>query len=284
MNQWVQNYDPISNVWLSTIVAAIPVVVLFYLLAVKKTHAHRAAIYGFLASVLIAGLVFRMPWHMVAGAVASGLVFGSIRIAWTLLAAVFVYEVTVETGHFECIKESIGGLTPDRRLQVQLIALAFGAVLEGSGGGGAPVAVAGAMMVGLGFNPFGAAVLCLIANTAPVAFGGVGNPIRALVAVTGLADADLSAMIGRILPILALLLPFWLVCTMTNWAKTIEVWPGLLICGGVAAAIQVYWSNFQDSAPVDIVGGMTTLVALALFVKVWNPKSVWRYPDEPAVK
>ena len=129
MNQWVQNYDPISNVWLSTVVAAIPVVVLFYLLAVKKTHAHRAAIYGFLASVLIAGLVFRMPWHMVAGAVASGLVFGVVRIAWTLLAAVFVYELTVETGHFECIKESIGGLTPDRRLQVLLIALAFGAVV-----------------------------------------------------------------------------------------------------------------------------------------------------------
>ncbi|PYT32328.1 MAG: lactate permease [Acidobacteria bacterium] len=281
MNQWVQNYDPISNVWLSTVVAAIPVVVLFYLLAVKKTHAHRAAIYGFLASVLIAGLVFRMPWHMVAGAVASGLVFGVVRIAWTLLAAVFVYELTVETGHFECIKESIGGLTPDRRLQVLLIALAFGAVLEGSGGGGAPVAVAGAMMVGLGFNPFGAAVLCLIANTAPVAFGGVGNPIRALVAVTGLPDADLSAMVGRILPWTALVLPFWLIRSMTGWRQTFLVWPAALVCGGVFASIQFYWSNFRDSALVDIVGGMATLLALALFFKVWKPKEVWSYPGEP---
>ena len=162
MDQWPQNYNPTSNVWLSTIIAAVPVAVLFYLLAVKKMLAHRAAIYGFAISVVIAGLVFRMPWTMVGGAVASGLLFGVVRIAWTLLAAVFVYELTVETGHFDCIKESIGGLTPDRRLQVLLIALAFGAVLEGSGGGGAPVAVAGAMMVGLGFNPFGAAVLYFV--------------------------------------------------------------------------------------------------------------------------
>ena len=280
MDQWPQNYNPISNVWLSTIVAAVPVAVLFYLLAVKKMHAHRAALYGFAASVLIAGLVFRMPWTMVGGAVASGLLFGVIRIAWTLLAAVFVYELTVETGHFECIKESIGGLTPDRRLQVLLIALAFGAVLEGSGGGGAPVAVAGAMMVGLGFNPFGAAVLCLIANTAPVAFGGVGNPIRALVAVTGLPDAELSAMVGRILPFTALILPFWLIRSMTRWRQTFSVWPAALLCGVVFASIQFYWSNFRDSALVDIVGGMSTLLALALFFKVWKPKEVWSYPGE----
>src|SRR5579863_4661735 len=281
MPQWIQNYNPTSNVWLSTAAAAIPVIVLFYLLAVKKTFAHRAAIYGFLTSVVIAGFVFRMPWTMVGGAVASGLVFAVVRIAWTLLAAVFVYELTVETGHFECIKESIGGLTPDRRLQVLLIALAFGAVLEGSGGGGAPVAVAGAMMVGLGFNPFGAAVLCLIANTAPVAFGGVGNPIRALVAVTGLHDADLSAMVGRILPWTALILPFWLIRSMTGWRQTFSVWPAALVCGGVFASIQFYWSNFQDSALVDIIGGMVTLVSLALFFKVWKPKEVWHYPEEP---
>jgi lactate permease len=281
MNQWIQNYNPTSIAWLSTTVAAIPVVVLFYLLAVKKTLAYRAAFYGFLASVLIAGFVFGMPWSMVTGAVASGLVFGFIRIGWTLLAAVFVYELTVESGHFECIKESIGGLTPDRRLQVLLIAFAFGAVLEGSGGGGAPVAIAGAMMVGLGFNPLAAAVLCLVANTAPVAFGGVGNPIRALVAVTGLPDADLSAMVGRILPWMALVLPFWLIRSMTGWRQTFSIWPAALMCGGVFAAIQFYWSNFRDSALVDIIGGMATLVALALFFKVWQPAEVWNYPDEP---
>ena len=165
-----------------------------------------------------------------------------------------------------------------------LIAFAFGAVLEGAGGGGAPVAIAGAMMVGLGFQPFAAAVLCLIANTAPVAFGGVGNPIRVLVAVTGLGDAELSAMIGRILPWTAMILPFWLVRSMTTWANTFAVWPGLLVCGGVFAAIQFYWSNYQDSALVDIVGGMATLVALALFFKVWKPAKIWRYPAEPAAK
>ena len=281
---WTQNYNPLSSAWLSTAAAALPVTVLFYLLAVKKLHAHKAAIYALGVSIAIAALVFRMPVAMVAGAAAHGVVYGAVRIYWVLLCAVFVYEVTVETGHFGIIKDSVGGVTPDRRLQALLIAFAFSAVLEGAGGGGAPVAIAGAMMVGLGFQPFAAAMLCLIANTAPVAFGGVGNPIRALVAVTGLGDADLSAMIGRILPILALLLPFWLVCTMTNWASTLEVWPGLLMCGGVAAAIQFYWSNFQDSALVDIVGGMTTLVALALFFKIWKPKKVWRYPDEPAAK
>jgi lactate permease len=281
MTQWIQNYNPISNAWLSTAVAAIPVIVLFYLLAVKKIAAHRAATYGFLSSVVIAAAVFRMPLHMVGGAVASGLVFGFVRIAWVLLAAVFVYEITVETGHFDVIRESIGGLTPDRRLQVLLIALAFGAVLEGSGGGGAPVAIAGAMMVGLGFNPFAAAVLCLIANTAPVAFGGVGNPIRTLVAVTPLGDADLSAMIGRILPWTALILPFWLIRTMTGWRETLAVWPGALVCGFAFASIQFYWSNFRDSALVDIIGGMATILALGLFFRVWKPKQVWHYPEEP---
>jgi lactate permease len=258
MNTWVQNYDPFGNAWLSTIAAALPVVTLFYLLAVKKILAHRAAVYAFLLAVLLAGLLFRMPWDMVAASVAHGTVYAVIRIAWTLLCAVFIYELTVATGHFEIIKESIGGVTPDRRLQVLLIAFAFGAVLEGAGGGGAPVAIAAAMMVGLGFRPFDAAVLCLIANTAPVAFGGLGNPVRVLVAVTGLPEADLSAMIGRILPLTALILPFWLVRWMTNWSQTLAVWPALVVCGVVFGAVQFYWSNFQDAALVDIVGGMVT--------------------------
>src|SRR3989454_80142 len=246
---WTQNYDPLSNAWLSTTAAAIPVVLLFYLLAVKKIHAHMAAIYAFVVSILLAAFLFRMPAAMVAGAVAHGLVYAVVRIAWTLLCAVFVYEVTVETGHFAIIKDSIGGVTADRRLQVLLIAFAFGAVLEGAGGGGAPVAIAGAMMVGLGFQPFAAAVLCLIANTAPVAFGGVGNPVRVLVAVTGLGDAELSAMIGRILPWTALILPFWLIRSMTTWANTFAVWPGLLVCGAVFAAIQFYWSGAGSGPP-----------------------------------
>ncbi|MSV28207.1 MAG: L-lactate permease [Bryobacterales bacterium] len=281
---WTQNYDPFSNAVLSTLTASIPVVLLFVLLAAVKIHAHTAAVVAFGVAIVLAAFVFGMPWPILAGAVAHGLVYAVVRIAWTLLCAVFVYELTVETGHFEIIKESIGSVTADRRLQVLLIAFAFGAVLEGAGGGGAPVAIAGAMMVGLGFNPFDAAVLCLIANTSPVAYGGVGNPIRALVAVTGLPDADLSAMVGRILPFTALILPFWLIRSMTSWRNTFAVWPGLLMCGAVFACVQFYWSNFQDSALVDIIGGMATLVALTIFFRMWKPAELWRYPGEAAVK
>jgi lactate permease len=284
MNTWVQNYNPFHNAWLSTIAAALPVLTLFYLLAVKKIVAHRAAVYAFLLAVVLAGAVFHMPWTMVGAAVAHGTVYAVIRIAWTLLCAVFVYELTVASGHFEVIKESIGGITPDRRLQVLLIAFAFGAMLEGAGGGGAPVAIAGAMMVGLGFRPFEAAVLCLIANTAPVAFGGLGNPVRVLVAVTALPEADLSAMIGRILPFTAVILPFWLIRSMTNWRQTFAVWPALVVCGGVFACVQFYWSNFQDAALVDIVGGLITMAVLGLFLRLWRPRRVWLYGDESAAR
>src|SRR5437868_3006384 len=280
---WTQNYDPFMNSWLSTLTAATPVLLLFFLLAVRKTPAHKAAVAAFLLAVALAGLVFGMPWHMVAGAVAAGLVFGAVKIAWVLLCAVFVYDITVETGHFEVIKESIGGITPDRRLQVLLIAFAFGAVLGGAGGGGGPVAICGSMMVGLGFNPFAAAILCLMANTAPVAFGAVGNPVRTLVAVTGLGEADISAMIGRILPFTALVLPFWLIRSITTWSNTLPVWPGLLLCGGVFAAVQFYWSNFRDAGLVDIMGGMITLIVLAIFFNIWQPKQLWRFPDERGV-
>ncbi len=279
---WVQNYNPLGNAILSTLVAATPVCLLFYLLAVRKIIAWRAAVYAFVSAIVLALVVFHMPPLMAAGAVAHGIVYAFIRIIFTLVAAVFVYELTVETGHFKVIMESIGGITPDRRLQVLLIAFAFGAVLEGSGGGGAPVAICGAMMVGLGFKPFDAALLCLIANTAPVAWGGMGNPIRTLVAVTALPEADLSAMVGRILPWTAIILPYWLVRTQTSHRLTVAVWPGLVACGCGFAAIQFFWSNFVDGALVDIVGGMGTLLLLALFFRVWKPKEVWRYPGEPA--
>jgi lactate permease len=280
---WTQNYDPFGNTLLSTLTAAVPVTLLLLLLAVWKIVAWRAAVYSFAIAVLLAWLVFGMPGSMVAAAVAHGLVYSVIRIVWTLLAAVYVYEITVEAGHFKTIKESIGGITADRRLQVLLIAFAFGAVLEGAGGGGAPVAVAGAMMVGLGFRPFEAAVLCLIANTAPVGFGGMGNPIRTLVAVTGLPEADISATVGRILPWTAMVLPFWLIRTQVKTRETVEIWPGLLACGVGFGAIQFFWSNFMDAALVDIIGGMGTLVWLAIFFRIWQPKRIWRYKNDPPV-
>ena len=282
MNQvWYQNFDPLGNPWLSTLAAAIPVCTLFFFLAVRRAPAWKAAVLAFVAAAAVALVVFRMPPLMVAGAVGSGLVFGWFRIAWIVVAAVFVYEVSVESGQFAVIKQSIGGISHDRRLQVLLIAFAFGALLEGAGGGGAPVAVSGAMMIGLGFPPFQTALLCLIANSAPVAYGGLGNPVRTLVAVTGLAEADFSAMIGRILPLTTLILPFWLVRVFCNTADTLAVWPGLLACGVFFGSIQFFWSNFMDAALVDILGGIGTLLLLTLFFrKVWHPKVAWQYEGE----
>ena len=278
---WVQNYDPLGNAWLSTLVAAAPVLLLFYLLAVRRTIAWRAAVYAFLSAAVIALVVFRMPPLMLGGAIANGVVYAAIMIAWTLVAAVFVYEITVETGYFKIIMDSIGAVTDDRRLQVLLIAFAFGAVLEGSGGGGAPVAVCGAMLIGLGFRPFDAALMCLLANTAPVAWGGMGNPIRTLVAVTGLPEADVSAMVGRILPWVSAILPFWLVRTQCSWRDTFAVWPGLAFCGLSFASVQFFWSNYVDAALVDIMGGLGTIVLTTIFLKIWKPKHIWRYPDDP---
>lgn len=268
---WTQNYDPLGSAVLSTLVAALPVVSLFYLLAIRKVIAWRAAVYAFVLAIVLAAAVFGMPAPMVGAAVAHGFLYAVIRIIWVLLSAVFVYELTVESGHFGTIKASIGGITDDRRLQVLLVAYAFGAVLEGAGGGGAPVAICGAMMVGLGFKPFEAAVLCLIANTAPVAFGGMGNPVRTLVAVTGLPEMQISATIGRILPWTAVILPFWLVRWMVGTRETLAVWPGLVACGVGFGAIQFFWSNYIDASLVDIVGGMGTLVWLAIFFRWWKP-------------
>lgn len=284
MNQpWLQNFDPLGNPWLSTLAAAIPVCTLFYFLAVRRSPAWRAAVYAFGAAVAVALAVFRMPPVMVAGAVADGLVFGWFRIAWIVVAAVFVYDISVDSGQFEIVKQSIGDISDDRRLQLLLIAFAFGALLEGAGGGGAPVAVCGAMMIGLGFPPFQTALLCLIANSAPVAYGGLGNPVRTLVAVTGLSEADFSAMIGRILPLTTLVLPYWLVRLLCNRRDTLAVWPGLVACGLSFGGIQFFWSNYMNSSLVDIMGGIGTLLLLAIFFKfVWRPQKLWRYEGEAA--
>lgn len=280
MQTWVQNYNPLNNEALSTIVSALPVLVLFYLLAIKKIAGHWAAISGLVTAVLVALVVFRMPPTMVLGATAHGAVFAAFWIAWVVVGAVFVYDLIVESGQFETIKGSIGGLTDDRRLQLLLIAFAFGAVLEGAGGGGAPVAVTASMMIGLGFRPFETAVVCLMANTAPVAWGGMGNPVRTLASVTGLPESDLSATMGRILPPVALILPFWMVKTQVSWKDTWKVWPGCLAAGVGFAGLQFFWSNFIDASLVDIVSGMGALLICAVFFKFWQPKEVFRFAEE----
>jgi len=282
MNQpWLQNFNPLGDTVLSTLAAAIPVCTMFFFLAVRRAPAWRAAVYGFVAALAVALAVFRMPAHMVAGAVADGLVFGWFRMAWIVVGAVFVYDVTVESGQFEIIKRSISDISDDRRLQVLLIAIAFGSVLEGAGGGGAPVAVTAATMIGLGFPPFEAALVCLIGNSTPVAFGGLGNPVRTLVAVTGLPEADFSAMIGRILPIAILILPFWLIRVSCRTRDTLSVWPGLLACGVTFGGLQFVWSNYMGPTLASVIAGIGTVLILGVFFrKVWRPRKIWRYAGE----
>ena len=213
-----------------------------------------------------------------------GVAFGLLKIAWIVLAAVYLYDISVETGQFEIMKESVAGITADRRLQVLLVAFCFGAFIEGAAGFGAPVAIAGAFMIGLGFRPFHAAALNLIANTAPVAWGAIGVPVHTLAAVCGLPESDLSATIGRILPFTAMIVPFWLVRTMVGWRETFEVFPAILVVGVSFALTQFFWSNYVDSNLVDIMGGVVSIAATVVFLRFWKPKKIWRfdYDEKPA--
>src|ERR1700716_275876 len=258
---WTQVYDPLHNWILSTLVAALPIVVLFGLLAGLRVKPHWCAIAGAGTAVLVAVAVFGMPLRLAAMSFVYGVGFGVLKIAWIVLAAVYLYDISVFTGQFEIMKESVAGITADRRLQLLLVAFCFGAFIEGSAGFGAPVAIAGAFMIGLGFKPFQAAALNLIANTAPVAWGAIGTPVLTLAVVTGLNQSDLSAMIGRVLPITAVIVPFWLVRAMVSWKETFEVFPAILVVGGSFAVTQWIWANYVDGNLVDIAAGVVSLAA-----------------------
>jgi lactate permease len=277
---WTQVYDPFGHWWLSTLVAAIPIVLLLTLLAGFKVPPHLCAVAGAAAAVIIAIVAFGMPARLAVVSFLYGGAFGFLKIVWIVIAAVFLYDISVDTGQFEIMKQSIAAITPDRRLQVLLVAFAFGSFLEGSAGFGAPVAIAGAFMIGLGFKPFQAAVLNLISNTAPVAWGAIGTPIHVLAAVTALPESDLSAMVGRILPWTAIIVPFWLIRTFVGWAETFEVFPAILVVGISFASVQYFWSNHVDSNLVDIAAGVASIVATLLFLRVWQPKRIWRFEDE----
>lgn len=274
MTPWLQNYDPLHFWPLSTLLSALPILTLFFVLVVLKKRVWIAALYGMLVAVLLAFIAFRMPAVMIGASMLHGFIFGFLRIAWIIIASIFLYNVAVETGQFQVMKESIASLSSDKRLQLILIAFCFGAFLEGTGGGGAPVAVAGAFLIGLGFNPFQAATLCLLANTAPVAWGGVGNPIRVLAGVTELPEAALSAMTGRILAPISAIIPLWLVRSMVSWRETWEVWPAVAVSGLSFAAMQFYWSNFQESGLVDITAAIFSLLVMVVFLKLWKPKTI----------
>ncbi len=279
---WEQNYYPLGNLIISALVASLPVVVLLGLLAFFHAKAHVAALAGLAAAMLIAIGIYKMPVTLAFASAANGAAFGLFPIGWIVLAAIFLYDITVHTGQFEIAKESIAGLANDRRIQALLIAFSFGAFVEGAAGFGTPVAISAAMLIGLGFKPLPAAGLALIGNTAPVAFGALGTPIIALAKVTSMPEEILSAMVGRQLPFFSIIVPFWVVWVMAGWRGMLEVWPACLVAGGSFAIMQFLVSNFHGPWLVDIVGSLVSIGALIVLLKFWQPKTTWRFPDEPA--
>lgn len=278
---WTQNYSPHGwPWWAAALMAAIPIVVLLVALAVWKTSAPKAAALGALSAFVVSVAWAGMPAGMAATAFCLGALVGLLPIGWVIFSAILLYQIAVDSGQFEVMKQSIGRLTADRRLQVLMIAFSFGAILEGAAGFGTPVAICAALLVGLGFRPFPAAVLCLIANTAPVAWGSIGTPLLMLERVSGLPLADLSAMNARILPITSILVPLWLVRSMVSWKETLEVLPAVLVCGLSFAATQFVWGNYVDVGLVDIIAGIVSLGALVGFLTVWKPRRTWRFPEE----
>jgi lactate permease len=278
---WTQTYAPLGGIALSALVAAVPVVVLLGLLA-RHARAHVAALAGLAAALLVAILVYGMPVPLALAAAANGAAYGLFPIGWIVLSAIFVYDITVATGQFDVVKRTVAGLAADRRVQALLIAFSFGAFIEGAAGFGTPVAISAAMLIGLGFRPLQAAGLALIGNTAPVAFGALGTPIIALARVTGLPLEDLSAMAGRQLPVFSLIIPFWLVWAMAGRRAMIEVWPACLTAGLSFGVVQFVVSNFHGPWLVDIAGALASMGAMLALLRVWQPRSTWRFAGESA--
>lgn len=275
---WNQIYDPLHSPVLSTIAAAVPVVTLLVLIASGRVQAHIAAIVAVIVTNLITIFVFTMPVNMSIRASILGIVTGFFPIGWIVLNVIFLYQVTVTTGRFELLKRAVGGITEDRRLQLLLIAFSFGAFFEGASGFGTPVAITGAVLIGLGFSPLAASGLSLIANTAPVAFGALGTPIQGLASVTGLDPYILGAMVGRQLPLFSLIVPFWVVWAFAGWRGMKDVWPAILVTGVSFAVPQFVISNYVNPWIVDIGASLISMGALILFLKVWQPRQLWLSP------
>jgi lactate permease len=275
---WNQIYNPLDNTTLSTIAAAIPVVTLLVLIASGKVKAHIAAVIALIVANIITIAVYTMPIGMSVRASLLGVVVGFFPIGWIVLNVIFLYRITVETGRFELLKRAIGGVTTDRRLQLLLIAFSFGAFFEGASGFGTPVAITGAVLIGLGFSPLAASGLSLIANTAPVAYGALGTPIQGLASVTGLDPYILGAMVGRQLPFFSLIVPFWVVWAFAGWKGMKDVWPAILVTGVSFAIPQFVISNYINPWIVDIGASLISMGCLILFLKVWQPRELWLSP------
>jgi lactate permease len=276
---WSQVYDPLGHPWLSTLFASLPIVILLGALAIAKIKAHTAALIALATSILTAIVVFGMPLKMAFGSLLFGAFYGLFPIGWIILNVIFLYHLTKEKGLFDVLRQSITGLTQDSRLQLLLVAFSFGAFFEGASGFGTPVAVTGALLIGLGFSPLSASGLSLIANTAPVAYGALGTPLIGLQSVTGLDLLDLSAMVGRQLPFFSLLVPFWLIWAFAGFRGMLQIWPAILVAGLSFAIPQFLISNFHGPWLVDVVAAMASMGALALFLKFWKPKKLWRISE-----
>ncbi|WP_295757076.1 L-lactate permease [Undibacterium sp.] len=272
---WSQVYDPLGNIWLSALMAAIPVVVMLGCIAFAHMKAHYAAGLGLASALLVAIFGFGMPAGLAWNAAGYGAAFGLLPIGWIVLNIIFLHQLTIENGSFKVLQDSLTGITDDRRIQLLLIAFCFGAFFEGAAGFGTPVAVTAAIMIGLGFSPLAASGLCLIANTAPVAYGALGTPVIALAAVTGIDLMQLSGMIGRQLPLFSLLVPFWLIWAFAGFRGMLQIWPAILVAGLSFAVPQYLVSNFHGPWLVDVVAAIVSMVSLILFLKVWQPKKIW---------
>lgn len=277
---WTQNFDPLQNLALSGAIAALPIVFLLWALVVRRIKGYLAGILTVSLTVAIAIVVYGMPPQLALVAALHGAMYGLFPIAWVVLAAVILYQVTVRTGQFEIIKQSIASLTEDRRIQALLIGFSFGAFVEGCAGFGAPVAISAGMLVGLGFDPRYAAGLCLVANTAPVAFGSIGIPLITASQVTGLDLHALSQMVGRQLPLLSLVVPFYLVALMAGWRGVRAVWPAALVSGGSFATAQCLTSNLLGPMLPDVISSVVSILALILLLRVWQPPDTFRFAHE----
>lgn len=277
---WTQVYNPTGNAVFSALLAAIPLFALFYMLAVRRSKGHYAAAVAVVLSAILSVFVWGMPMGTAASSFLYGAAFGLFPIVWIVVTAVWVYNMTVESGEFEYLKQSLANLTDDRRLQAIFIAFAFGAFLEGTAGFGTPVAITAAMLVGLGFKPLYAAGVCLIANTAPVAFGAIGVPIIVAGQVSGVSDMTISAIVGRQLPFLSIIVPLWLCVLMCGFKRSMEVLPAIAVAGVCFAGSQFLFSNFHGPTLPDIGSAIATIVALMLLLKVWQPKSIFRFEGE----
>jgi lactate permease len=278
---FTQNFTAVGNsLALSALVALVPILYFFWALAVKRMKGYLAGLTTLLIALILAVVAFKVPAQLAVMSATQGAVYGILPIGWIIITSVFLYKLTVKTGQFDIIRNSVVSLTEDRRLQALLVAFSFGAFLEGAAGFGAPVAISAALLVGLGFNPLYAAGLCLIANTAPVAFGAIGTPIIAVEGPTGISAMEISKMVGRQLPFLSLFIPFYLVVIMAGFKKAIEIMPAILITGISFAVTQYLSSNFLGPELPDVLSALVSLFALAIFLKFWKPKTIFRFSAE----